>query len=235
MSQLLGKAVLQYLNRGTDSSIITLNSLGEEEEVPVSYFFRSYDEMPQLEQAALDLAKGTILDIGAGAGSHSLILQSRGLDVTALDLSEDAVQCCRERGILKSVCGRVQDHQGGPYDTMLLFMNGIGVAGYLSGLDELLKKLQSMMSQNGQILLDSSDIRYMYNKEEWSKHTTDESGSYYGDILFSVYYDGGFEPPFPWVYVDYENLQQAASRCGLKAEKIMDGPHFDYLARLTRD
>ena len=234
MSYLLGKALLHYLERPKDTDIITLNSFGDEESVPISYFFRTYDEMPALEQRALDLAYGSVLDIGAGAGSHCLYLMDKGLDVTALDPSPEAISCCQKRGIGRTHCGIVQEFAGTSFDTLLMLMNGVGVAGSLSGLSALLLHLRTLLKPGGQILLDSSDIRYMYELDAKGDPIVTQDDSYYGDIYFSVYYDGEYEPPFPWVYVDYENLAGIAEEAGLIAEKIMDGPHFDYLARLTR-
>lgn len=235
MSNLLGKALLDYIESGEDSDIIILNSLGEEDTVPVSYFFRPYAKMPAIEQKALDLARGTVLDIGAGAGSHSLYLGQKGHETLALDSSPDAVTCCAKRGLDNCVCSSIQEFNSGTYDTLLMLMNGVGVAGSFIQLEKLLLHLSSLMNTNGQILLDSSDIRYMFETDEARKPLRPDAAGYYGDILFSVYYKGEFEPPFPWVYVDFESLSQAAKHAGLKAEKVMDGPHFDYLARLTRD
>lgn len=235
MSGLLGKALRNYQDHGKSEDIIIMNSLGEEEVMSTSYFFRSYDDMPALEQKALDLSQGSILDIGAGAGSHSLLLQERGYTVTALDNSPDAIACCQARGIEQAICENIEAYSGGTYDTLLLLMNGIGVAGTLDKLDGLLEHLKSLLNPEGQILLDSSDIRYMFDAEENGRPVTGNPDVYYGNILFSVYYNGEYEVPFPWVYVDYLSLESAAARCGLRAEKIMDGPHFDYLARLTRN
>ena len=233
MSRLLGKALKNYLEQGFPEEIIILNSLGEEEIMSTAYFFRSYDEMPALEQKALDTVRGSILDIGAGAGSHSLYLQEHGHLVTALDSSPDAIACCLARGIKNAICKSIMAFSNGSFDTLLLLMNGIGVAGSLERLEPLLTHLRSLLNPEGQILLDSSDIRYMYEQDEMGPVLPDKPGTYYGDILFSVYYKGTYEAPFPWVYVDYENLAVTARRCGFRAEKIMDGPHFDYLARLT--
>ena len=235
MSFLLGKALLEYLEGPKDREIITLNSFGGEEAVPVSYFFRSYDKMPALEQKALDLARGKVLDIGAGSGSHCLDLLERGLEVTALDAAPDAISCCQKRGIQQVHCGLIQDFEDSTFDTLLLLMNGIGVAGSLSNLEALLRHLKTLMNPGGQILLDSSDICYMFETDSAGKPLLLQEEGYYGDMMFSVYYDGEYETPFPWVYVDYKTLSRIAERVGFVSEKIMDGPHFDYLARLTQE
>ena len=196
-------------------------------------FFGRIRKCRALKKQALDLAKGSVLDIGAGAGSHSLFLQDRGLEVTALDPSPDAITCCEKRGITKTHCTTIQEFKDNSYDTLLMLMNGIGLAGSLGELEDVLHHLKSLLRPGGQILLDSSDIRYMFELDEKGNPIVLENETYYGDIQFAVYYDGEYEMPFPWVYVDYDSLSQIADNAGLKAEKIMDGPHFDYLARLT--
>ncbi|NND15954.1 MAG: class I SAM-dependent methyltransferase [Eudoraea sp.] len=235
MSSLLGKAILHYLERSEDADIITFTSLGEEDILPVSYLFRGIDTMPEIEVRALEMAKGSILDVGAGSGAHSLVLQERGFDVTALDNASGAVECCRSRGIEKVIEVEIQQYQGSTFDTIYMLMNGVGVAGSLQQLDSLLLHLKKLLNVGGQILLDSSDIRYMFDHDENGKPDYPKNTGYYGDILFALYYEGEYEPPFPWVYVDYNSLADVAINCGLTAEKVMDGPHFDYLARLTRN
>ena len=232
MSGLLGKALLQFQETSKEKDIITLNSFGDEEAVPVSYFFRSYLDMPELEQRALDLARGTVLDIGAGAGSHCLYLMDQGHDVLALDPSAEAIACCTHRGIPQVHCGRIQDFTGTTFDTLFMLMNGVGLAGSLAELDDLLIHLKTLLNPRGQILLDSSDIRYMYKLDNAGNPIYPEEG-YYGEILFAIYYEGEYETPFPWLYVDYETLSDKAKSNGFKSEKIMDGPHFDYLTRLS--
>ena len=233
MSFLLGEAILHYLKRSKEAEIISFTSLGEEDVLPVSYLFRDLEAMPEIETRALDMAKGSILDIGAGSGAHSLVLQDRGFDVTALDSAPGAVKCCQNRGVKKVVHSEILEFKGSSFDTIYLLMNGIGVAGRLSQLDSLLLHLKNLLNARGQILLDSSDIRYMFDCDNNGKPILPNEDGYYGDILFSLYYDGEYEPPFPWVYVDYDTLATVARRCGLVAEKVLDGPHFDYLARLT--
>ncbi|MDH3699040.1 MAG: methyltransferase domain-containing protein [Flavobacteriaceae bacterium] len=235
MSVLLGKALLHYLKQPKDADIISFTSLGEEDVTPLAYFFRDFETMPEIEQRALDMAIGSILDVGAGSGAHSLILQERGFDVTALDSAPGAVACCRKRGVKKVVHAEIREYQEASFDTVYMLMNGIGVAGSLRQLDSLLLHLKKIVKPGGQIILDSSDIRYMFDLDQNGSPIRSNEEGYYGDILFSLYYDGEYEPPFPWVYVDYQSLAKVAVNCGLTPEKVIDGPHFDYLARLTRN
>jgi len=233
MKDLFGKAILDYQTNNSPQHLITETSISEEDEMSVAYLFRSYNDMPLLEQKAMQLSKGKILDVGCGAGSHSLYLQNKeGVEVTAIDISENAIQACALRGI-KNV--HVQDilkmDETEKFDTILLLMNGTGIFGKLDQVAVYLTKLRSLLNENGQILIDSSDIIYMFDEDEDGGKWIPGS-AYYGEITFTISYKGEKETPFPWLYLDYNTLQNAAIDNGFQCELILEGEHYDYLARL---
>ncbi|MFV0237562.1 MAG: class I SAM-dependent methyltransferase [Flavobacteriales bacterium] len=224
---LFGKAVKDYFEGNCSEDIINATNITENDILPVSYLFRTYEKMPEIEQRALDLSIGKILDIGCCAGSHSLHLQKKGLDITALDISKGAIEICKRRGVKKAIHKSIYDFKGASFDTLLLMMNGVGVCGYLENLPLLLHHLKSLLNEKGQILMDSSDIIYMYPKDMLSK-----LNYYYGEVDFQLSYRGMQGVPFPWVYLDYDTLEKFALNSGFYCEKILDGEHYDYLARL---
>jgi SAM-dependent methyltransferase len=233
MKDLFGKAILDYQTNNSPQHLMTETSISEEDEMSVAYLFRSYNDMPLLEQKAMQLSKGKILDVGCGAGSHSLYLQNKeGAEVTAIDISENAIQACALRGI-KNV--HVQDilkmDETEKFDTILLLMNGTGIFGKLDQVAVYLTKLRSLLNENGQILIDSSDIIYMFDEDEDGGKWIPGS-AYYGEITFTISYKGEKETPFPWLYLDYNTLQNAAIDNGFQCELILEGEHYDYLARL---
>jgi SAM-dependent methyltransferase len=190
--------------------------------------------MPELEQKALQLAKGSVLDVGCGAGSHTLALQNeRKLDVTAIDISENAVRACQLRGIKNVKVANILDlDEENKFDTILILMNGTGIFGTLNETAKYLQKLKSLLNVGGQILIDSSDLIYMYDQDEDGAYCIPADG-YYGELTFTVQYKGETEDTFPWLYLDYNTLQNAAIANGLKCELIEEGEHFDYLAKLS--
>ena len=235
MKDLFGKAILDYQTNNAPEDLITETSISEEDEMSVAYLFRSFEEMPLIEQKALELAKGKVLDIGCGAGSHSLYLQNeKGLDVTSIDISANAVECCKLRGLKNAIEIDVLDLNADAtkFDTILLLMNGTGIFGRLEKVPTFLKKLKSLLNPGGQILIDSSDIIYMFDEDEdggkWIP-----SDNYYGEVTFTVTYKNEKEDSFEWLYLDYNTLQNACFDNGLKCELIEEGEHFDYLARLS--
>ena len=199
--------------------------------MPVEYLFRSFSEMPLIEQTALELAKGKILDIGCGAGSHSLYLQNKEYDVKAIDISANAIQACILRGLKNAHVQDLLAPENETFDTILLLMNGTGIFRTLDELPNYLQKLKSLLQPGGQILIDSSDLIYMYDENEDGSYSIPAEG-YYGELTFTVSYKGQTDEPFPWLYLDYNTLQRAALAYGLQCELIIEGEHYDYLARL---
>lgn len=187
--------------------------------------------MPKLEQKALELSKGKILDVGCGAGSHSLYLQENNFDVTSIDISANAIEACQLRGLKNARVQNILDLENDKYDTILLLMNGTGIFGTLQQTSNYLQKLKSLLAPNGQILIDSSDIIYMFDEDEDGSKWIPGEG-YYGELTFTISYKNQTEEAFPWLYLDYNTLQNAAHANGLQCELIQEGDHFDYLARL---
>lgn len=234
MKDLFGKAILDFQTNNSPEDLITETTISEEDEMSVTYLFRSYDEMPLMEQKALQLAKGKILDVGCGAGSHSLSLQNeRNLDVTSIDISPNAIQACTLRGLKKAKVQDVMALENEKYDTILLLMNGAGMCGKLKNIPNFLLKLKSLLNPGGQILLDSSDIIYMFDDDEDGGKWIPSQNEYYGEIVFNISYKSEKEKPFDWMFIDYNTLQNAALDNGFQCELILEGEHFDYLAKLS--
>ncbi|WP_396163275.1 class I SAM-dependent methyltransferase [Flavobacterium sp.] len=233
MKDLFGKAILDYQTHNSPEDLITETSISEADEMSVAYLFRSFAEMPQLEQKALQLAKGKVLDVGCGAGSHALYLQEKGFDVTAIDISANAIKACELRGMKKAKVQDIMQLEGDQYDTILLLMNGAGMCGRLKNLPNFLQKLKSLLTDTGQILVDSSDIIYMFDEDEDGGKWIPTDVDYYGEVVFDITYKGEKENSFDWMYIDYNTLQNAAVANGFQCEVVLEGEHFDYLAKLT--
>lgn len=234
MKDLFGKAMFDFQTNNSPQDIITETTISEEDEMSVDYLFRSYNEMPKLEQKALQLAIGKTLDVGCGAGSHTLSLQDdRNLDVTSIDISEKAIETCKLRGVKNAQVQNILNFEGEKFDTIILLMNGVGIFGKLDNCNKYLSKLKSLLNLGGQILLDSSDIIYMFDEDEDGGKWIPSNNDYYGELVFNISYKGEKEEPFDWLYLDYNTLQNAAIANGLKCELILEGEHYDYLAKLS--
>ncbi len=232
MKDLFGKAILDFQTNNSPEDIVTETNISEADEMSVNYLFRSYNEMPKIEKKALQLCKGKVLDVGCGAGSHALYLQEKGFEVTAIDISENAIKACELRGLKNTSIQNILDLENDTFDTIILLMNGTGIFGTLKETSKHLQKLKSLLNLNGQILIDSSDIIYMFDENEDGSYNVPAEG-YYGELAFTISYKGATETPFSWLYLDYNTLQNAAHANGLQCELVCEGKHYDYLARLT--
>ena len=226
MNDVLGQAIHDHYHNLDAGKLWINNKYGPKEEMPIATYFREEDNMPDLEWMALEQCRGKVLDIGAGAGSHSLLLQEQGIDVTALDISPLCISVMKERGVKKVIEADVFAYCKGRYDTLLLLMNGIGLAGTVSRLKELLQHFKSLLNKDGQILFDSSDIAYLYEGK------LPEQG-YYGEIEYQYSYKKIKTEWFDWLYIDEHTMLQIAIEMGYHMEVLIDDEFGHYLTRLT--
>ncbi|MDX2250093.1 MAG: class I SAM-dependent methyltransferase [Bacteroidia bacterium] len=224
-----GQAMRDYFRGNLSARVQVFSDLAEEDHIPVKYLFRSFSQMPEWEKRALEECRGKVLDIGAGAGSHALELQHSGLEVTALDISPGAVEIMRQRGVQKVVNANIWELSGERYDTLLMLMNGVGLVGDLKGLNKFLVFARSLLKPGGQLLLDSSDVAYLFESE----NAAPPNPVYYGIISYQMVYKNVLGETFDWLYVDFPRLTRHARAHGFHCELLLNGPHFEYLARLT--
>ena len=231
MKDIFGKALLDYCNKQYTEDLITATSISSEDILPLPYLFRSYDDMPKLEQKALAMCQGKILDVGCGAGSHSLWLAEKKFQITSIDISKGAIEVCKQRKIpnpqRKSLL-EVRDK----FDSILILMNGTGLFETLDQIDYYLKHLKSCLETNGQILIDSSDIKYMYEDEDGG-FWIDTNANYYGELDYFISYKGEQEIPMKWLYLDFNTLNTACQANDLICELVVHGDHHDYLAKIS--
>ena len=256
----MGAAILDFQKQGKAARLRVLSSMFEEDEMPVTHLFRSVPKMPLLEQKALQLAKGRVLDIGAGSGCHTLALQEKGFTVKAIDISPLSCEAMKLRGVKDAECINLFDphlssgnHSGenqenhfgenqenhsrenqeqfeGGFDTILLLMNGTGIAGKIEHLPALFQRLKALLNPSGQILIDSSDLKYIYENEDGS-FDINLNGAYYGEVDYQMIYKNVKGDRFDWLYVDFPLLKSIAETYGLHGELVAEGEHYDYLAR----
>lgn len=221
------KALLDFYNRGQADTLWLNNSYGEPEEMPVDVFFRGKSDMPELEKIALKMCRGHVLDIGAGVGSHALALQRSGVTVTAIDLAAGAVEIMNKRKVKQVRQADVFKFNEDKYDTLLLLMNGIGLCGSVGGFNAFLAHARTLLTPGGQLIFDSSDIRYLY--EDVPLPAT----GYYGEIAYQYVYKGEKGAWFNWLYLDQDLLKSLAAANGWDCSIVFDDGEDQYLARLT--
>lgn len=230
----MGTAIAEYHRTGRAGTLRVFSSQFDEDEIPVEQLFRSSDEMPAVELRALAMARGKILDVGAGSGCHALALQKMGKEVTAIDISELSVEVMRERGVEDARAIDLYDeHFTEQYDTILLLMNGSGIIGNIEGMERFFSRMKQLLKYGGSIYMDSSDLKYLFEEEDGS-YLIDVAGDYYGIVDFRMQYKQVKGDTFDWLYIDFDTLSYYAEQYGFSVELVCQGEHYDYLARISR-
>ncbi|MFC5046775.1 class I SAM-dependent methyltransferase [Aquimarina hainanensis] len=231
-TDIFGLAIQDYYTSNSPEDITVIAPDFDDDLIPIAYLFREYSLMPAIEQKALELSYGTVLDVGCGAGSHSLYLQKeKKLNVKAIDISAGAIRIAHKRGVSNAACENFFDQEGS-YDTLLFLMNGSGIIGRLPNIDYFFTQVKKLLHPKGQILIDSSDISYLFEDEDGG-FWVDANADYYGEMKYKLRYKGDESEWFDWLYIDYNTLVNAANAHGFICECIIKGENNDYLARIT--
>jgi SAM-dependent methyltransferase len=222
---------MQAYHRGRHDAVIVVYDDYERDEAPASYFFRGPDQFPPYEQLALESCRGSVLDVGAGSGCHSLALQDRGFQVTAIEALPALVDIMRQRGVRDARLATWMDLEAPPFDTVLILMNGLGLAETLAGLPHFFRKMRRLVGPGGQLLADSTDVRVRMDPGAGTRRS---DGRYVGELLFQLEFDGEKGLPFRQLYVDAETLREYAGNEGWSCELLWGLDEYGhYLARLT--
>ena len=228
-----GQALDDYL-KGNHDAALTVHAEGFDDELwPAEIFFHTQQRLRWYARQALKLATGRILDVGAGAGSHSLILQKQGFDVEALEISPLAASVIADRGVKKVINSNFYTFSTTRrYDTILLLMNGAGLAGRLAGVPRLLDRCKELLAPDGQIIMDTTDFAHVYRDLQLAP----PADRYIGEVLYTWEYKGVCSQPFWWVFVDPATLTNVAAQQGLRCEIVgRDNKYSEYLLRLTHE
>jgi SAM-dependent methyltransferase len=230
-----GMAMSAFFDGDTKAEVGIRRDDGMEESIPVRHFFRDAPEFTPIENAAIHLCRGRVLDVGAGSGIHSLVLQEKGVPVTSIDISSHAVEIMKQRGVKDAHCADISEFQGGPYDTILLLGRSIGMVETIVGLDRFLDYAQNLVSEEGLMLLDSLDVRVAEDTRHLAYHEANrKSGRYVGEIRLQFHFQGKNGPNCCWLHVDPDTLKERAVVAGWRYDVILQEESGDYLAKLTK-
>lgn len=233
VDDIYGKALLNYYQKPGKQEILVHSDIAETDHYPVSWFFRSPNQFPELERLALGLCKGRILDVGAGTGIHTKELQNTAKDCTAIDISEGAIEVMKAQGIKDVYLQDFFTIENEKYDTLLMLMNGFGVMGKMEFVHKFFEKANQLLASGGQIIVDSSDLIHLYQEEDGSV-MIDLNGAYYGEINYQMEFNKEKGAPFPWLFIDFGSLKHEAEKAGFKTVKIFEEETNHYLAQITR-
>ena len=223
----MGSAMENYFEKNDNTPIRVFINKSEEPEMYPSVFFRPYKNMLKYEKIALKNSMGKVLDLGCGAGCHSLCLQNKGFDVTAVEVSKKSANVALSQGVNKVINEDWRNLTLKNFDTVLVLMNGMGLAESPAELKLMFRKLKSFLSKTGSILIDSTDVTYA--KADWPMLDSE----YFGKVQFELKYKGKTQC-FPWLFVDFETAVKTAKSVKLNVEVLERARNGHFLLRLSK-
>lgn len=227
-----GQACLAYLKGIRGLEIKVKSDHTKDDYLPVDYLFRSFNEMPLLEQTALNLCKGKVLDIGAGAGCHSKWLMEHDFEVLSIDQSPGVIEALQLQGLNFKHIDFFHLEETNKYNTLLALMNGTGISGTEKKFPEFLNKCKKLLAKDGQLLIDSSDVLYLFEKENQLNGGSKEK--YYGQVKYQMEFDNEQTDWFDWIYFSYEKLKGICEKNGMSCDYIFEGSTHDYLVKIMK-
>jgi SAM-dependent methyltransferase len=219
-----GRALEDHFRSGRSRQFYVHDSNGSCMEHSTAEGFSVTSRLKVIEEKSLNLCRGRVLDVGAGAGRDALKLKTMGMDVLAIDDDPRCVKIMHARGLATARCIDIHNLDESNFDTILIMQMTIGLAGTLDGLVNLLTHLTRIIREDGQILLDSMSPAYLSGSPHYS-----------GQRQIEIHYGRYVGTTLPWLYVDYDALRICARQVSLDTELIIRGPlQHDYLARVFK-
>ena len=225
----MGRLLKDYLAGDRDAFLTVDSAQLDMSKMYGKTLFRLPEQMDDQETCALKMCRGKILDVGAGSGCHSLVLQDAGKNVTALEVSPGAIDVLAQRGVKQRLFDSLFNLNGQCFDTLLMLMNGIGICGTIDGLNYFFQYARQILNPGGQILADSTDLCAMHTRLPLM---ADSEEIYYGETEFVMSYKAITSDPFDWLYIDYATLSFYAEFHGWKCRQVTKTLDGKFLARI---
>ena len=200
-------------------------------------YFSDYEDWPQHEKKAIEYVKGRVLDIGCGAGRHSLYLQKKGLDVLGIDNSPLAIKVCKLRGLKKAKIMSIEDIDFKPksFDTIIMMGNNFGLFGSFQKARSLLKRFHKITSDDGLIVAETRDPYKTDNPAHLEYHELNRKrGRMGGQVRIRVRFEKYATPWFDYLFVSKEEMDEILKGTGWKVKQYIDSGNALYIAIIEK-
>ncbi len=232
--KLYGLALKDYLNGNKSAQVTIIRDDDNRVLLPVNGFFRCATEF-EIDRIALEHCRDKVLDIGAGTGEHTLYLQKQSYDVTAMDISSDACEVMQLRGVNRVICENIWTWNTiVKFDTLLILGRSIGLVENLEGFEKFLNLAKRILSPNGQVLLNSLDVRCTddRNNLDYQKRNI-KAGKYFGEIRMRFEYACHISEYTNHLHIDPETLGRLAKKNNWDVDYLYTDNGGNYLVKLS--
>jgi len=201
-------------------------------------YFSEHKDWPQSVQKAMEFAKGRVLDVGCGAGRHSLYLQETGLDVLGIDISPLAIEVCKLRGLRKAEVMSIDEVNFKPnsFDTIIMMGNNFGLFHSSKKARELLNRFHKITSPNALIVAETRDPYTTENPAHLEYHRSNRKrGRMGGQVRIRVRFKKYATRWFDYLMVSKEEMREILRGTGWKVEGFIDAEDSDYIAIISKE
>ncbi|MDH5483485.1 MAG: class I SAM-dependent methyltransferase [Candidatus Bathyarchaeota archaeon] len=224
-----GREVFEIVER--DDGYIDPSALGPK------IYFSKYEDWAPYHRRAMDFVKGKVLDVGCGAGRHSLYLQKKGFDVLGIDNSPLAIKVSKLRGLKKAKVMSIENigYRPDSFDTIIMMGNNFGLFGSFKKAQELLKKFHKMTSKNALIIADTLDPYKTDNPDhlEYHKHNK-KKGRMGGQVRIRIRFRRYVGRWFDYLMVSKEEMKELLKGTGWKVKEFIDSEGPPYIAIIEK-
>lgn len=234
-----GKQLLaQYLGNTPTSEIIEREDNFIATGSQIGMYFTEYEEWSELEKTAIDKSQGKTLDIGCGAGRHSLYLQEKGFDVTGIDNSPGAIRVCKMRGLKKAIVRPIEQidkFRQNSFETILMLGNNFGLFGSRDKARLLLQKMSVITKPNAQIIAGTMNPYQTTNEDHLSYHKLNRRrGRMGGQIRFRVRYGKAVSEWFDYLFVSPDEMEEILSKTDWRIKELLTSESPNYMAIIEK-
>ena len=232
-----GRVLLDFLSGRAGDSFLDRDDGHTGPSMGPEWFFAELEEWPEAERIVFDFVRGRVLDVGAGAGRHSLEAQRRGLEVVAIDVSPGAVEVCRRRGVedVRLLPLAEADERLGVFDTVLMMCGNFGLVGDAEAAAAGLRRLHAMTTAGGRIVLDSVDPYVDSDAADIAYQARNRAqGRMPGVVTIRIRYGKRATPWFDLLLVSPAELEQLVEGVGWRLVQVFEGEPPDYYAVLEK-
>lgn len=231
---LMDQAIRRYRDGSLNVAFELLRSDGHIEVFPV-HRMSDWQDLDIVERIAINRCKGSVLDVGAGMGRHARNLVERGLDVTALDISEQCVHYLNEIGIANAHTLDARFLPQARYDTVLMLGNGLGMLGSIEEVERFMSNLNTVLADGGRLLCDSVDMLVAQHDPFMKiRRKNAMNGRHEGEVQFRIKYDDTVGEPFTWLFLTEDELLSIASSLGLSCEVLHKDDSGKFLVEVSQ-
>jgi SAM-dependent methyltransferase len=234
-----GKQLLaQYLGNTPNSEIIERDDNFIATGSVIGMYFTEYEQWSELEKKGIAKAHGKILDIGCGAGRHSLYLQEKGFDVTGIDNSPGAIKVCKMRGLQKALVRPIEEidkFRQNSFETIIMFGNNFGLFGSRDNARLLLSKMSVITKPNAQIIAGTMNPYQTSNEDHLSYHKLNRRrGRMGGQIRMRVRYGKSVGEWFDYLFVSTDEMEEILSKTDWQIKELLTSESPNYIAVLEK-